>query len=158
MMLSSVIKREDKEYLVRASELTSHPGKYGFRIEVAEENEFAEQTQCIGRYDTLEEALTEGIRQARDGASTWRELITEELKCRGESWADLVAITLSEEELEQEFLDQTWWGLFGKPFTAWSVNYVYFPVGTEDCREYVSSVPRNPNGEKTAHIGGYCEV
>jgi hypothetical protein len=42
----------------------------------------------------------------------------------------------------------------GPVFTAWTQNRVLFPV-CYDGAESVSSVPRNPNGEATEHVGGY---
>ena len=155
LMLTTTINRQGVEYKVFSTESNKIPGKYTFTVQAA--NPTTTQWIGCGQYETPEEALLEGIRHAREDKATWRELITLEMEARGETWADLVSITLTEEELDQEFLDLTWWGLYGKPFTAWSTNYVYFPVGGEDCLEYVSSVPRNPNGEPTAHIGASYE-
>jgi len=67
-------------------------------------------------------------------------------------------ITLSQEELDVEFDDGyigTDGKLFtaGKPFTAWSEKFVYFPA-QYDGEEWIAYVSRNPNGKATEHIGG----
>jgi len=80
--------------------------------------------------------------------ATWRELI-------GRALHDgdvLISNTLSEEEMDREF-DSDYGAEEGLPFTAWSKDWVYFPVGY-DGSERVRSVPRNPNGEATPHLGG----
>jgi len=41
----------------------------------------------------------------------------------------------------------------GEPFTAWSKEWVYFPV-QYDGRESVGRVPRNPCAIMTEHFGG----
>jgi len=41
----------------------------------------------------------------------------------------------------------------GEPFTAWSKEWVYFPV-QYDGRESVGRVPRNPCAISTEHFGG----
>ena len=61
-------------------------------------------------------------------------------------------MTLTKEELETTF-DDDFGGIEGCPFTAWSENWVYFPV-QYDGSEWVGSVPRNPCDIKTEHIGG----
>ncbi|RLB65126.1 MAG: hypothetical protein DRH04_10820 [Deltaproteobacteria bacterium] len=42
----------------------------------------------------------------------------------------------------------------GRPFSAWSKKYVYFPV-VYDGAEWVGRAPRNPCDEATDHVGGY---
>ena len=78
---------------------------------------------------------------------TWRKLIKEALP-DGE---ELMACTLSEVELDIEF-DADYVG-GGRPFTAWSENYVYFP-SCYDGHEWVGRVPRNPCGIATKSQGG----
>lgn len=81
---------------------------------------------------------------------TWRELITNEFECAGESWEDVVACTLSEAELDVEF-NEGWGEAEGKPFTLWTKKRVYFPTeydGSED----VASVSRDPDGKPTMHF------
>ena len=79
--------------------------------------------------------------------ATWRELIKDTLD--GDS---LIECTLTDEELDVEFDDS--YGIYeGKPFTAWSKEYVYFPVGY-DGSESVGRAPRNPRNEICEHFGG----
>lgn len=82
---------------------------------------------------------------------TWRRLLTEEMNSRGETFDDLESITLSDEDLDREF-DNGIGEVEGVPFTAWTARHVYFPA---ECvgAEWVASVPRHPNGEKTRHVG-----
>lgn len=84
--------------------------------------------------------------------STWKALITEELELQGESWDDIVSITLTEDELNKEF-DDGFGSAEGKPFTAWTARRVYFPV-CYDGSEWVASVSRDPDGQPTNHCGG----
>jgi hypothetical protein len=85
--------------------------------------------------------------------TTWRALITEAMKAHGESLdEDTIAKTLSDTELELEF-DNGYGGSEGVPFTLWTEKRVYFPV-VYDGAEWVASVPREPSGEKTEHVGG----
>lgn len=81
--------------------------------------------------------------------TTWRKEILEALSIYGEAWADIVATTLTEEELDREF-DKGSGITEGIPFTLWTANRVYFPAGY-DGAECCVSVPRNPSGEKTRH-------
>ena len=78
---------------------------------------------------------------------TWRQLLE---KCAGDD--AIVANTLTDEELDEPF-DKGWGGANGKPFTAWSEDYVYFPA-TYDGSEWVARVPRNPCDTPTEHVGG----
>jgi hypothetical protein len=64
----------------------------------------------------------------------------------------VIAHTLTEDELHRQF-DAGYGGSEGRPFTLWTTNRVYFP-GVYDGAEWVASVPRNPNGEATRHVGG----
>lgn len=79
--------------------------------------------------------------------TTWRKLIKEALFDD-----ELIACTLSEDELDKKFSDG-YGGSEGKPFTAWSETRVYFPV-VYDGSEWVCSAPRNPCDEATSHVGG----
>ena len=78
--------------------------------------------------------------------ANWGKLILEE------ATEEIVFCTLTDEELQEEFHDG-YGGHEGKPFTAWSENYVYFPV-VYDGSEWVGKAPRNPCNEATNHIGG----
>lgn len=84
--------------------------------------------------------------------STWKEMLEEEMKYRGETLADLEANTLTEADMAKEF-DCSWGGTQGVPFTAWTANTVYFPV-CYDGSEWVGSVSRHPDGKPTRHQGG----
>ena len=87
--------------------------------------------------------------------NTWRNLITDEMKERGESWEDVVACTLTDEELDAEFDDGL--GLIeGKSFTLWTKKRVYFSLDY-DCAEYCGSVQRYPWGEAIKPIGSWDE-
>lgn len=82
----------------------------------------------------------------------WKQLITEQLQKNGETWGDIIATTLTEEELNSEFDSGYGWA-DGKPFTAWTKNYVYFPA-VYDGSEWCDSVPRNPCDIAKKHVGG----
>ena len=82
---------------------------------------------------------------------TWRELITEEMRKRGESWGDVVAMTLTEEQLDVVF-DADFGSPCGAPFTLWTQQRVYFPT-SYDGWEDAASVPRNPSDEAVEHVG-----
>jgi hypothetical protein len=84
--------------------------------------------------------------------SNWKELIEEAFSCRGETWDDVVDNTMSEEDMLREFYDG-FGTVEGCAFTLWTTNRVYFPV-SYDGAEWVASVPRNPNGEASLHVGG----
>lgn len=80
--------------------------------------------------------------------TTWRRLLDEAAQDLGER---LTATTLSEDELNAKF--DSSYGLYeGKPFTAWTINWVLFPVGY-DGAEWVGWAPRNPSDIKTKHQG-----
>lgn len=79
--------------------------------------------------------------------TTWKELIDE--TAGGD---EIIKNTLSLDELNKVF-DDGYGGIEGKPFTAWSAKYVYFPV-VYDGSEWVCRVPRNPCDEPTEHCGG----
>lgn len=80
--------------------------------------------------------------------ATWRELIGKALN----DGDVLISNTLSEEEMDCKF-DDGYGGEEGLEFTAWSKDWVYFPI-CYDGAEWVGSVPRHPNGEATPHQGG----
>jgi hypothetical protein len=82
--------------------------------------------------------------------ATWRELIFETLVENSD--IDTYVTTLSEEELDIKF--HSGYGIEeGLPFTAWTTNYVYFPI-SYDGSESVGYCPRNPNGVAMYHQGG----
>ena len=83
--------------------------------------------------------------------TTWRNQITMEMIRRGETWADVIACTLSEDELDRPF-DGGHGIAEGQPFTLWTERRVYFPCEC-DGAESVASVPRDPCPEATKHVG-----
>lgn len=82
----------------------------------------------------------------------WKTMLDEALKENGESWADVEANTMTEEEMAKNF-DAGYGGTEGCPFTVWTKNRVYFPI-CYDGAEWVGSVSRNPDGKPTDHQGG----
>jgi hypothetical protein len=87
---------------------------------------------------------------------TWRQLITNALAARGETWADVEEYVLGRTpwthepgSLDREF-DSDFGTADGCPFTVWTRTRVYFPV-EYDGSEGVSSVSRNPDGHPTPH-------
>lgn len=77
--------------------------------------------------------------------ANWKKLL-------GKDFDDILECTLTDEELLVEF-DNGYGGAEGMPFTAWSEDYVYFPV-VYDGAEWVGRVPRNPCDKVTYHHGG----
>lgn len=86
-------------------------------------------------------------------STTWRKKIESMLNELGCDWDALESITLNEAELDRAF-DDGYGTVEGAPFTAWTRDYVLFPV-VYDGSEWVGCVPRNPNGYATEHWGGY---
>lgn len=84
--------------------------------------------------------------------TTWRTLISGEMKDYGESWDDIESCTLTDEQLDQSF-DPGYGREEGDPFTVWTAKRVYFPA-CYDGSEWCTSVSRHPDGERTSHVGG----
>ena len=84
--------------------------------------------------------------------TTWRKEIQDALTTAGETWDDIISHTMSEAELDHEF-DPDYGSPEGVPFTAWTRDRVYFPA-CYDGSEWCASVPRNPGGGATSHVGG----
>lgn len=103
--------------------------------------------------------------------NTWRKMITKEMAKHDETWDDLRALVFKARHkwdeddnqgdpdpddikacLDHQFADG-YGSTEGLPFTLWTVKRVYFPV-CYDGSEWVESVPREPNGEATEHVGG----
>ena len=81
----------------------------------------------------------------------WKEMLEERMAANGETWDDVEANTMTEQEMVREF-DYGYGVVEGAPFTLWTKNHVYFPLcynGTE----WVGSVSRNPDGKPTQHQG-----
>ena len=64
----------------------------------------------------------------------------------------IISCTLTEKELLKDFYNG-YGSEEGKPFTAWSNEWVYFPV-CYDGSECVGRAPRNPCDKSTEHVGG----
>ena len=84
--------------------------------------------------------------------TTWREQISRAMEANKDSWQDVEANTLAKQQ-ETTLFDDGFGCVEGVPFTLWTKNFVYFPV-VYDGAEWVGSVPRNPNGVATPHVGG----
>jgi len=85
--------------------------------------------------------------------TTWRKMIENEMSAHNDSFDNIVSqIGETENWLDINFKNG-YGGTEGPPFTLWTYERVYFPV-QYDGSEWVSSVPRNPNGEITYHVGG----
>ena len=82
----------------------------------------------------------------------WKTMLDEALEENGESWADVEANTMTEDDMTRMF-DSGFGNEKGCPFTVWTKNSVYFPV-KYDGAEWVGSVSRNPDGRATYHLGG----
>ena len=83
--------------------------------------------------------------------TNWKELFEETFPLTKDKLSDLV-MTLNMKELEERF-DSGYGGAEGRPFTAWSKDWVYFPV-CYDGSEWIGFVPRNPCEIATEHKGG----
>lgn len=83
---------------------------------------------------------------------SWKEKITKALELNGETWSDVESHTLDDNGLNTPF-DDSYGVTEGLPFTLWTKDFVYFPA-CYDGSEWVASVPRNPNGKPTEHVGG----
>jgi len=83
--------------------------------------------------------------------TTWREEIAGAMLGSGDKSSTLIC-TLSKEELEAPF-DNGFGQTEGVPFTAWTDDFVYFPI-EYDGSEWCGSVARNPNDVPTRHQGG----
>jgi hypothetical protein len=83
--------------------------------------------------------------------TSWSALITECME-KNKITEPLIHCTLTVGELYSQF-DNGFGSTQGIPFTAWSENYVFFPV-IYDGAEWVDYVPRNPCDFKKDHVGG----
>jgi hypothetical protein len=79
-------------------------------------------------------------------------MLIDALDKNNETFDDIVSNTMTDEEMDVEF-DYCYGLTHGISFTTWTGNNVYFPA-CYDGLEWVASVPRNPNGVPTDHIGG----
>lgn len=83
-------------------------------------------------------------------ALSWREALTEEMAIHGETFADIVSNTMTDEQMDKVF-DAGFGGVEGVPFTVWTARRVYFPT-EYDGAEWVASVSRDPDGKPTTHV------
>lgn len=58
----------------------------------------------------------------------------------------------TDDDMNKAF-DYTFGRICGVPFTAWSAEWVYFPV-QYDGRESIGRAPRNPCNHANEHVGG----
>ena len=84
--------------------------------------------------------------------TTWQKLISKSLKAANETWDDVEATTLTDEQKTQIFYDG-YGGSKGVNFTLWTKNRVYFPV-IYNGAQWVGSVARHPCDEASSHHGG----
>lgn len=84
--------------------------------------------------------------------TTWRTEIGVHLDELGLDWSAVIATTLSDAELDEDF-DDGYGGEEGVPFTAWTESWVLFPA-KYDGSEWVASAPRHPCDIATNHVGG----
>lgn len=83
--------------------------------------------------------------------ANWYDMLEEERRCAGDA-SPIIGVAPYGIDLHKEFY--AGYGVFGgEPFTAWSHERVYFPVGY-DGSEWVGSAPRNPCDEVMHHQGG----
>jgi hypothetical protein len=74
---------------------------------------------------------------------TWRTLIAEKTQ------EPILKCTLSDQELDKPF-DDGYGPIERKPFTAWTDNWVFFPI-VYDGSIWVGKAPRNPTSEALAN-------
>lgn len=84
--------------------------------------------------------------------ATWREMIGWEMEAQNDDWSNVVSNTMSESEMDVVF-DASYGSANGIAFTVWTKTRVYFPC-QYDGSEWCDSVPRDPDGCATSHVGG----
>jgi hypothetical protein len=82
----------------------------------------------------------------------WKAMLDESMKENGESWGDVEANTMTDEQMNKMFYSG-WGTIESCTFTVWTKNSVYFPICC-DGSEWVGRVARNPDGKPTGHQGG----
>lgn len=86
----------------------------------------------------------------------WKTMIDSAMNENGESWEDVVANTMTDEEMDKAMDKDFASGYFliqGCTFTVWTNKSVYFPA-CDGIVEWVERISRNPDGKPTKHIGG----
>jgi hypothetical protein len=81
----------------------------------------------------------------------WKNALFEEIAKNHDDPHTLIH-TMTDREFDAEF-DDSYGGISGCSFTAWTDNYVYFPV-QYDGSEWAGSAPRHPCLIETDHQGG----
>lgn len=84
--------------------------------------------------------------------TTWRKEIEQRMQENNDMTDGDFVCTLTEEEMDIEF-DDGFGGTEGLSFTAWTDDFVYFPL-CYDGSEWCGSIARNPDGNPTSHQGG----
>lgn len=82
--------------------------------------------------------------------ANWHEMLKAAMQKDGEDFEQRTC-TMDEAGLKEEF-DADYGEKSGKPFTAWGVNWVYFPL-SNDGLESVGHAPRNPCKIAMEHQG-----
>jgi hypothetical protein len=83
--------------------------------------------------------------------TSWYELITNALKLKKETWADVDSTNILKEDLNAKF-ENAWGCEKGISFNVWTKNNVYYPHDY-DGKVSVRSVPRNPINTIPWHNG-----
>ena len=86
---------------------------------------------------------------------TLRDLITEEMNRRGETWKDVEESTLTDAEMDHAF-DSDRGTASAIPFYLWTANFVYFAY-TIYGADSVESVPRCPSAKYGDPVRLGCE-
>jgi len=71
----------------------------------------------------------------------WKNMLVEEMEKYGETIADIISNTMTEEQMNEVF-DDGYGIAYGCSFTVWTEKSVYFPV-CYDGAEWVGRVARN---------------
>ena len=71
---------------------------------------------------------------------TLYDKLTKTFQNNGESWANVIAHTLSEEELAHETIEYDYLPFF----ELWTSDYVYSVTTDSDDGDYITAVHRNP--------------
>lgn len=104
-----------------------------------------------------------------DGETSWMQLLVIGMMENHEGWPntnwadqiEMVAVagkllTWEQAQTDKDFNKSFYKGFGckeGAPFTAWSKDWVYFPV-QYDGRESIGRAPRNPCNHANEHVGG----
>lgn len=110
------------------------------------------QEGCIPGMTYAETLIENAKRKDSEPPHSWRILFDDAFKRTKENWDQIIAHTFIGTQLDDRF--SAGYGIEeGCPFTAWSENYVYFPL-QYDGSEWVGYVERNPSKTPRRHQGG----